>query len=220
MNYQAIYLSLIDRAKNRNLDGYSENHHIIPRCMGGNDASDNLVKLTAREHFIAHLLLVKIYPSNLKLVKAVAMMCVGQQERKLTNRLYGKVRLIFSLAMSESQSGTNNSQFGTMWITNEATNEYAKIKKDDTIPDGWIKGKVNLLLIRERKSKDELVRRKKESERVEKINQYREWYSLYSQMGFDKFKELANYKYSKPNLVQNFAKYLPEFIPQNGKKRS
>jgi hypothetical protein len=27
------------------------------------------------------------------------------------------------------------------------------------------------------------------------------------------------YKYSKPNLVSQLAKYLPEFLPQNGKPR-
>ena len=50
MNYQAIYNNLIERGKNRNLEGYCERHHIIPRCMEGNNDSENLVKLTAREH--------------------------------------------------------------------------------------------------------------------------------------------------------------------------
>lgn len=33
---------------------YKERHHIIPRCMGGNSDENNLIDLTAREHFIAH----------------------------------------------------------------------------------------------------------------------------------------------------------------------
>lgn len=40
---------------------YGENHHIIPRSEGGSDDASNKVKLTAREHYIAHLLLAKIY---------------------------------------------------------------------------------------------------------------------------------------------------------------
>ena len=41
--------------------------------------------------------------------------------------------------MSLSGSGKNNSQFGTMWITNGIENK--KIKKDLTIPKGWYKGR-------------------------------------------------------------------------------
>lgn len=48
---------------------------------------------------------------------------------------------------------------------------------------------------------------------------YREYYKIYSLYGFKKFVEITGYKFSKPNLVQRFAKLLPEFIPQNGKKR-
>jgi len=36
-------------------------HHIIPRSLGGLNDKINLVNLTAREHYIAHLLLWKIY---------------------------------------------------------------------------------------------------------------------------------------------------------------
>ena len=61
MNYQKIYNQLIERAQNRVLDGYCEKHHIIPKSMDGKDISNNLVNLTAREHFIAHYLLAKIH---------------------------------------------------------------------------------------------------------------------------------------------------------------
>lgn len=61
MEYQRHYDSLIDKAKNRVLKRYSETHHIIPKCLGGDDSKDNLVDLTAREHFVAHLLLAKIH---------------------------------------------------------------------------------------------------------------------------------------------------------------
>ena len=61
MNYKNIYLNLCNRGKyNRNLD-YSESHHIIPKCVGGDDSEINLTILTAKEHYIAHLLLTKIY---------------------------------------------------------------------------------------------------------------------------------------------------------------
>lgn len=34
-----------------------EVHHILPRCMNGDDSQSNLIRLTEREHFICHLLL-------------------------------------------------------------------------------------------------------------------------------------------------------------------
>lgn len=43
---------------------YYENHHIIPRSLNGSNSSENLVLLTAREHFICHWLLVKIFPKG------------------------------------------------------------------------------------------------------------------------------------------------------------
>ena len=75
MDYQKIYNQIIERAQNRNLEGYKEKHHILPRCMGGGDKKENLVELTAREHFICHKLLVKIYPKSKKLKWAFYNMC-------------------------------------------------------------------------------------------------------------------------------------------------
>lgn len=66
MNYQKLHDSIIIRAQSRTLpsDIYIEKHHIIPKSMGGSNSKDNLVKLTAREHYIIHWLLYKIYRSS------------------------------------------------------------------------------------------------------------------------------------------------------------
>ena len=63
MNYQQDYDDLIRKCKSRStIDGYKETHHIIPKSMGGHKTDpNNLVDLTAREHFIAHFLLAKIH---------------------------------------------------------------------------------------------------------------------------------------------------------------
>lgn len=63
MNYNKVYISLILNRQANPLDEreYGEWHHIVPRAEGGSDDASNLVKLTAREHYIAHLLLAKIY---------------------------------------------------------------------------------------------------------------------------------------------------------------
>ena len=103
MNYQNIYESLIQRAKTRGLiEGYKESHHITPRCMGGSDDADNLVNLTAREHFIAHLLLAKIH-NNSKLWVAVLMM-KGKEYRYVNGRLYEMAKKQRSLHMMGNQN--------------------------------------------------------------------------------------------------------------------
>lgn len=59
--YTNIYFNIIKSAQIRDLlSGYSEKHHIIPKSLGGSNKKDNLVILTAREHFICHWLLTKM----------------------------------------------------------------------------------------------------------------------------------------------------------------
>lgn len=58
--YNKWYFSIIEKAKHNRTGEYFEKHHIIPKSLGGSNAKDNLVKLTAREHFIVHLLLIKM----------------------------------------------------------------------------------------------------------------------------------------------------------------
>ena len=62
MDYKFVYNCIISKAKNRTeLSEYYEKHHILPKSLGGSNDETNLVKLTAREHFICHWLLVKMY---------------------------------------------------------------------------------------------------------------------------------------------------------------
>lgn len=148
MNYTTIYNSIIDRSKCRSLDGYIEKHHIIPRCMGGGDDSDNIANLTAREHYVCHLLLVKMYPSNRKLVFAANMMCTVSTNTKARsgNRLYEWLRIKLSRRLSQSQRGANNSQYGRVWI-NDGNISKRKMR-DDPLESGWRLGKVKNLPIK------------------------------------------------------------------------
>ena len=52
--YSRWYYAIIATAQARISDGYTENHHIIPKCLGGSNLEENLVNLTAREHFVCH----------------------------------------------------------------------------------------------------------------------------------------------------------------------
>ena len=79
MDYEKIYFSIIENRKNNKFDGYTEKHHILPRSLGGTDEKDNIVSLSAREHYICHLLLTEIYKndkvSHSKMLYAFMMMC-------------------------------------------------------------------------------------------------------------------------------------------------
>lgn len=87
MNYQLHYDRLIERARSRmKPDGYTERHHVLPRYLGGGNESNNLVHLTAREHYIAHLLWAKITDHE-KAWLAVGRMAGGDRKR-LNSKLY------------------------------------------------------------------------------------------------------------------------------------
>lgn len=85
MNYAVHYDRLIARARDRVFLGYRERHHILPRCMGGGDAPENIVELTAEEHYVAHQLLVKMHPTISGLVSCVILMAINCSG----NRAYG-----------------------------------------------------------------------------------------------------------------------------------
>jgi hypothetical protein len=106
MDYVACYERLIDRARNRVLIGYSERHHVKPRCMGGDNSPENKVRLTPEEHFVAHKLLVKMNPGNFKLVwAAVAMTNATKNNPRPNNRLYGWLRRELARRLSKAHKG-------------------------------------------------------------------------------------------------------------------
>ena len=62
--YTKIYFAIIDNARGGKRirgsnDGY-QNHHIIPKSMGGTNSKDNLICLTYKEHRVCHRLLINM----------------------------------------------------------------------------------------------------------------------------------------------------------------
>lgn len=106
MNYQRLYDNLVRRGQSRILTGYSEKHHIVPRCIGGTDDISNLVLLTPEEHYLCHLLLVKIHPGNIRLVKAAMFMVSSNSTQQRNNKSYGWLKRQYS----EYMQGPNNPQ--------------------------------------------------------------------------------------------------------------
>jgi hypothetical protein len=112
--YSRWYEQLVTRAQIRTLSSgtYTEKHHIVPRSAGGSDSPDNLARLTAREHFICHWLLVKMTTGKFraKMVYALRMMRVtpkGQPRynTKFTSRVYEYYKDEFIKAHTERVTG-------------------------------------------------------------------------------------------------------------------
>lgn len=105
MNYDAHYSRLVERARGRILTGYAERHHVIPKCVGGGDDASNLVRLTAEEHYIAHQLLVKLYPGHHRLLWAAVAMTNGAEKQARKNKLYGWLRRRFAAQVGQRSTG-------------------------------------------------------------------------------------------------------------------
>lgn len=129
MNYELIYSSLITRAQGRALSCYTESHHIIPRCMGGTDDSNNLVDLTPEEHYLAHQLLVKIYPNHPGLTFAAMTMTQGPRR---SNKLYGWLKRKHAENIKASQTGKIYYNNGIKCI---------KLFPGEPVPEGFVKGR-------------------------------------------------------------------------------
>jgi hypothetical protein len=137
MDYTRIYNQLIAAFRNKMLDGYTESHHIVPRCMGGGNEPDNLVDLPARYHFVAHLLLAKVHGGPL--IHAAFMM---SNMKRYSSRQYEWVRIKYIASitgvtrtpdycakMSEALSGENN-----YWYGKQLSDEHKrKLRKPKTI---------------------------------------------------------------------------------------
>ena len=113
MNYQKVYEAIIIKAKSENRQKlkktdinyvYYENHHILPRCLNGKNIKENLVLLTAREHFICHKLLTYIFLHNRKIALAFHKMCYSNHNDvyNVSSKDYAYAReLISSIPISE-----------------------------------------------------------------------------------------------------------------------
>ena len=101
MNYAAHYERLVKRARSRSLVGYRERHHVVPKCMGGGNDVWNIVELTGEEHYVAHQLLVKMYPS----VSGLALAAMRMARQCTGNKSYAWLRRLVAEAARERQTG-------------------------------------------------------------------------------------------------------------------
>lgn len=180
MNYKQNYLYYINYVKTLNRtkgEGiYYEEHHIIPKSLGGSDSKSNLVLLTAREHFLAHYLLCKITEddkdSHYKMVCAMNLLLsfkntttIQLTERTNTynkcSRYYARIKEKYAKELSLAKQGSHNPNKGKKvpkndikyWIHNPKTQE-CKMVLLDLIPnyekEGWVRGRGKFVIHKKR----------------------------------------------------------------------
>lgn len=94
-------------------DEYGENHHIVPRSMGGSNRKENIIRLTARMHYLAHLFLWRAFRNRSMCFSFHIFQCSmanRHQKRKFNSRLFSVMREEFSRYMSERQLGHKQTQ--------------------------------------------------------------------------------------------------------------
>lgn len=148
MNYKRIYDCIIERSKRRSFswkktDKYFERHHIIPKCFGGSNKKQNLTMLTAKEHYVCHHLLWKIYDDKRMALAFHKMKSVNNKSRQLERNFclspkeYEKLRIDIAkfhssrLITDETKSKISLSQrkrFSQM--TDEKRSEIKNIMKE------------------------------------------------------------------------------------------
>lgn len=135
MNYSKIYYDLIKKHKSiSSHTGYVENHHIVPRCIGGNDDPSNIVTLPSRDHYMAHLLLIKMYPKNTELLYAINTMMLRNCYQ--SKRVFRFNSHLFKL-LKEKQYDNHRLLLTNKFQIHNISTGKVKWSLDGSIPDGW-----------------------------------------------------------------------------------
>lgn len=229
-----------NRQENPIIDGYKELHHIKPRSLGGTNEKNNLIYLTAKEHYICHMLLVEIYSkdniSYQKMLSAFMMMKTRTKNGiSVNSRIYENYKKELSKLKKNTGRGSNNNNYGKIWIYNPTLDKNKFIKKEEFEEyekNGWEKGKcVDLINYKAKKMGIKLTtkffKRKKDGidvlswnwkKQLEEKNKnlYLEYYKTYKEFGWKGICEKTNYNKSRANLISQFKRYLKDdFIPKN-----
>ncbi|MCG7944958.1 MAG: HNH endonuclease [Candidatus Thiodiazotropha taylori] len=116
--YTKWYFEVIENAKKRNQELMYEKHHIVPKSLGGSNKKENLVKLTPREHFICHMLLVKMTKGENKVKMSYALHMLlhvenaYQKRYKVNSYLYENLKNNIRIDMIAANRKENNPFYG------------------------------------------------------------------------------------------------------------
>lgn len=89
MNWNLLYKKHIDKCRKKSL---KENtiyhiHHILPKSSGGGDEPQNLIKLSYKDHVIAHYILYKANPTNSNWIAYRLMSGIDESKKQLVEQL-------------------------------------------------------------------------------------------------------------------------------------
>ncbi len=126
--YTEWYRLLCEKAKTRTTNrkdakkilNYVEAHHIYPVSFNNSYKTDknNIVLLSAKEHFIAHLLLMKMFVDDRQAKMGYALLQFGRNKENftLTSKQFEFVRKLYS----NSRIGVKRKPFSKEWKDNIA----------------------------------------------------------------------------------------------------
>jgi hypothetical protein len=117
--YTVWYFSIVDKALARawtkkTAPVYVESHHIVPKSILKNE---EVVLLTAREHFICHLLLPKMLVGKDRDKMMYALWNISHHMKdlrklKINSTTYSTLKEQYVKMLSKNNSGKNNSTYG------------------------------------------------------------------------------------------------------------
>jgi hypothetical protein len=138
--YTKWYFQIIERSREfRSLD-FVEKHHVVPRCLNGSNCKENIANLTPREHFLCHLLLVKMNSSHLLKFALIRMSTCNQfQKRKINSHWYDYLKRLNSEASHIRSKGKGGSHKGKKKFYHPETLA-EKFFLAGEQPLGWIPG--------------------------------------------------------------------------------
>lgn len=137
--YTNWYYQIIESARQNPPSGYYENHHIIPRSLGGSNDPENIVSLTARQHFICHMLLTKMTKGQARYKMAYAIKAMAmtnkRPDRYINARLYEYLKPLVAEAISQNNTG----QAGKPKPAEQRRkmSESAKLREEKRRQAGW-----------------------------------------------------------------------------------
>lgn len=107
--YTTLYFRLVNFSKNT-VFPFVEKHHIIPKSLGGDNSSNNIIKTSPRIHFILHRLLVKMLSSpesKIKMKYAIWRMMNIQNKNhqrtyKINAKAYENMKLVIKMQMTKN----------------------------------------------------------------------------------------------------------------------
>lgn len=140
--YTQLYFRIIEQARSNISLGYTEKHHIIPKSLGGTNQKSNMITLSARQHFVCHLLLVKMTTGRdqYKMICAAHHMsvCHRRAKYKITSITYERLKR----QRSESMKGTSNPMYGKSqnWTAEARANLSRSLRSSEALKnrgDTW-----------------------------------------------------------------------------------